>query len=321
VAASRFENVRSSFPPEFWRTAAADFAVNLPIFRAFVPRLPNCFADMIHTLSDVAASEVDALRLLVDCTRILACAEIVVTRLPIQNKSSPALLFQLYWNLSEVEGSSLVIGGELEFYMVCTLTIGSEFLDDVCRLIRKIAINPVLIENSGLLQQIALLIDVTSESRALWSLMSAVFTISRDRFFASFAFITPKLTGFLKGTCLEHRTGAFLCLVNFAQYGEGIDKVALLLTAAESVNTGIVAVQNICCEFLAREVAGMTPDTLSIVVRKFLTMLAETPTRKVVEFAQMLSMAAGQVPGFDDTLLAQLRGVAQTGLSEQKSSA
>jgi hypothetical protein len=321
VAATRFENVRSSFPPEFWRGTTADFALNLPIFRAFVPALPKFFADMIHTLTDMSASAVDALRLLVECTRILACAEIVVTRLPIQNKSSPALLFQLYWNLSEVEGSSLVIGDELEFYMVCTLTIASEFQNDVCRLIRKIEINPVLIENSGLLQQIALLIYVTSESPALWSLMSVVFTISHDRFFASFTSITPKLTEFLKGTNPELRTGAFLCLVNFAQYSEGVDKIALLLTAAEWVNNGSIAVQNICCEFLSREIAGMAPETLRKVARKLLEELTGTPGPKVVEFAGMLSAATEQVPGFDDTLLAQLYGVSRPGLSGQRRSA
>jgi hypothetical protein len=314
VASVNFDVVRMTFPAEFWKTTAADFQGLIPLYRAFIGHLPAKFTEMILTLRDLSAERADALSLLVEFTRDCECAELIVTRLPIQNQTSPALLFQLYSNLSQVEGSSLLIGQENEFYMVCKLVLSSPFQHDACKLLRKIALNPILLESSGLIQHISFLITLPNDAKTLWNLMSVVFTLSRDRYFQCFAFIVPHLKKLLAGDVLETKVGAFLCLANFAESCTEVEPQELIETASFLVNVGNGAVRDVCIGFLNRSITELTPAELMQGTRVF-TATFTTAHPKSSQFAALLLPAVEAIPGFDESLLqslGQIRGAPST---------
>jgi hypothetical protein len=287
AAAARFQTVRDGFPVAFWRSAAADFATNLPIFAAFVPNVPADVSEMVQALCDLSAEHNTALSLLVTVTQRPDCAKVVVTRLPVQNQSSPTLLLRLYRNLSLIDGAHLILGEEMEFYTICRLLISTDQQHNACKLIRKVAINPVLLESSGLIEQIALLITTSSDPRCLLDLLSVVFSLSRERFFRVFGYLVPKLTEFAGGSVLQLRVGSFLCLTQFVEYCDDVNVDALVLSSAEFVNSGNSAVATVCCDFLKKVADQLRPECLKNAVRIFLaTGLQENP--KAAEFARIL---------------------------------
>jgi hypothetical protein len=251
----------------------------------------------------------EALRLLVDFARLPDCAQIVFAKLPIQNFTSPVLLFELYSTLLAIEGSELIIGEEMEFYVVCRIMIASESRADVCARIRQIAINPVLLEASGLIDQILLQISRTSDVNTLWSLLSVVYTISRDRFFSRFTTLLPKLKELIKGGASKAKVAAFLCLANMAEHCETIDRNALLISASEIVNNDNSVVQEICCDFLRKTIDSVSPTALRRVTKYFLSKYDAT-NPKAAEFASTLANAVRQLRGFDQPLMKLLNSVA-----------
>ncbi|OHT15048.1 hypothetical protein TRFO_14571 [Tritrichomonas foetus] len=244
----RFEEARKDFPTEFWKYAQTDFSLYAPIFSAFIKHPPPKFAELVLVLKELSCESAEALQMLVSITNDVKCAAVVVTHLPVQNLTSPALLYKLYSNLSLVDGANLIIGEEIEFYLVCKLVLGSEFQSDACLLIRKIGLNPVLLESSGLIQHITSLINVTNNEKEdeLWNLMSVIFTLSHDRYFQCFTFIKQRLADLMNCNQLTLRIGAFLCLANFASFEKDINVQKLLFIAAELVNHKNHAIQIVC---------------------------------------------------------------------------
>jgi hypothetical protein len=310
AAAARFPSVQAAFPPDFWRGAGSDFKLNFPIFKAFVPNVPANFSEMILVLRDQAAENNGALALLVSAAQVRKCAEIVVTHLPIQNQSSPNLLFRLYFALSAVDGAELLIGQETEFYAVCRLVISTEHQHDASKLIRRVAINPILLESSGLIEQVVLLVTTSTDPRALWNLMAVVFTIARERFFQAFTYLIPKLTEFEKGSVTQLRMGAFLCLAEFADYCEEVDVSALLMTACEFVNAGNSAVRCVCYDCLMKVIEQISPEMLQNATTLFLGTYTGV-NAKTPEFATALLNAAAGVADFDQTARAALEVIAR----------
>jgi hypothetical protein len=264
---------------------------------------------MIAVLIDLSSETDEALRLLVAFARVGGCAHIIFTKLPIQNFSSPVLLFELYSALLEVEGSELIIGEEMEFYVVCRIIIASEARADVCARIRQIAINPVLLEASGLIDQIVLQISGTNDVDALWSLLSVVYTLSHDRFFRHFTKLLPKLKELVKTGASKAKVAAFLCLTNMAEHCESIDRSALLIPASEFVNEDNSAVQEICCDFLRKTIESVSPTTLRGVTKYFLSKY-DAANPRATEFASTLASAARHVGGFDPPLIEHLNSAA-----------
>jgi hypothetical protein len=302
LSALRFEEVRQAFPPEFWKTAVSDFANTRPIFEAFTLHRPTKYAEMILALRDLSAHNADALRLLVAHTEDPECARLIISRLPIDNRSSPTLLFQLYSNLALLDGASFVLGEDPEFYMVCRLVISLDCQAAVCRLIRAVALDPILLESSELLEQVAYLITITTDRSALWNLLSVVFAVSRDRFFRCLSYIIPNLRTFVTGDVVETKTAAFLCLTNMFEFDDGVDLTELALAACEIVDDASGAVQSICCDFLTRVSPRLSADAMIRVVHCFLAV----PGTPNPEFAAALSAAASEIEGFDSGLLRRL---------------
>lgn len=124
--------------------------------------MPPKIDELVIVLKELSAVHNEALKLLNELTVDVRCAAIALNHLPIANLSSPALLFNLYSNLSRVENSSSIIGEKKEFYTICKLVLGSKFENDVCQLIRKVGLNPSLLESSGLVDEIVFLIFSSS---------------------------------------------------------------------------------------------------------------------------------------------------------------
>lgn len=258
--AVQFDSVREIFPPDFWKTAASDFETYKHIYQAFIGRLPQRYTDMILSLRELSSEKPEALDLLVEFTRDIECAKLIVPTLPIQNRMSPGGLFKLYSNLTAVEGAEAIISEEPEFYTVCNMVVSSHFQNEACQLIRKVGLNPVLLESSSLVQHIALLIRETKETTALWNLMSVVFTLSKEKFFSCFTNIIPKLREGLNGKELQIRIGAFLCLTSFCRHCADINRDVLLGQACVFANIDNPPVQAVCCEFLEQELEERSID-------------------------------------------------------------
>jgi hypothetical protein len=180
--------------------------------------------------------------------------------------------------------------------------ISLEFQPAVCQLIRRVALDPILLESSGLLEQVVYLITVTSDSSSLWNLMSVVFAVSKDRFFPCLSYAIPPLRSFIMGAVAETKTAAFLCLTNMFEFTDDIDLTELALAACEIVNEASEAVQTICCDFLTRISSRLSTDSMIRIVHSFLA----APGTPNPEFRAALSAAAGQIEDFDSGLLRRL---------------
>ena len=294
--AVHFDSVRDIFPPDFWKTAASDFETYKPIYQAFVGRLPQKYTEMIHSLRELSPEKPEALDLLVEFTRDVECAKLIVPTLPIQNRMSPGGLFKLYSNLTSVEGATAIISEEPEFYTVCNLVVSSHFQNDACQLIRKVGLNPSLLESSSLVQHIALLIRETKESNALWNLMSVVFTLSKEKFFSCFTNIIPKLRELLNGKEMQIRIGAFLCLTSFCRHCTDINRDTLLDHAAVFVNIDNPPVQAVCCDFLEQELKErpVNSDQLKRLIESFTAHFLKG-NELALKFATLLKTAANAV--------------------------
>ena len=309
-SALRFKEARENFPPEFWRTAMADFSHYSPIFKACLADPPNKFSELVLALKELSVENTEALQMLVEITVHPKCAAIVVTHLPIQNTTSPALLFKLYSNLSLVDGAQLIIGEENEFYLVCKVILGSKYQSEACSLIRRVGLNPALLETSGLIQHISSLIEVTPAENEdeLWNLMSVIFTISHDRYFQCFQYVTYRLVEFLNGPSLTLKIGAFSCLVNFSVFDKGVDVISLLLVAAELVSQDNHPIQKVCNTCAKRNMSRVESEDLkhiaTIFLKKNKVFLSDE-----VEFAATILSRAQAIKGFDEHIIRSLSSI------------
>jgi hypothetical protein len=311
ISATRFETARDSFPGDFWRSTRASFPLYSQLFRALVPNPPENPSDLILTLMDISAERADALAVLVDFAVHLECAKVVVTHLPIRNQTSPGPLLQLYLNISEVDGSGFLIADQPEFYTICKLVLTTKFQKDACKLLRRLPLNPILLESSGLIQDLCFLITRPNVTGSLWTLMSVVFTLSRDRYYECFTFIVPKLMDFLDGPPGDTRTGAFLCLANFLEFSSDIEARRIVLLACEFVNVEKAAVRTVCTGFLRRMVSDFPPELVKEAIQYFVA-CHKQPNSNAAEFAGTLLDAAAVIPDISRSSLDVLARIAES---------
>jgi hypothetical protein len=263
---------------------------------------------------DISAERADALALLVEFTVHLECATVVVTHLPIRNQTSPGPLLQLYVNLSAVEGSGFLIADQTEFYTICKLVLTTKFQRDTCKLLRRLPLNPILLESSGLIQELCFLITRPTVTGSLWTLMSVVFTLSRDRFYECFTFIVPTLMDCLDGPPGDTRTGAFLCLANFLEFSLDIDTRRIVLMACEFVNVEKPAVRTICARFLGRMISDLPPELIKEAIQYFLACYKQ-PNANASNFAGTLLGATGAMTDVNRSSLHTLARIAESAVS------
>ena len=303
-----FDSARKIFPIDFWKSIGRDFNIYKPVYQAFLHKLPPKFDELLTCLCLAAKDNIEALSLLVEYTKDIKCAKVIATKIPIQNLHSPLLLFQLYHNISNIDGVPLLIGDETEFYTVCKLVISSEFNSQTCQLIRKVELNPILLEETGLLMQIIGCINSSNDTTELFNLMSVIYSVSTCRFYQCFSYVSPKLTELLNSNDLYLKTGAFLCLANFSVYMGNINKFQLLNISANLVNKANSSTQNICVSYAKRFISTLSNNEVIKITQTFFENYKEQSTY-IVEYANCLYLVIKEIPTIDVNIIMNLHRI------------
>ena len=155
-----------------------------------------------------------------------------------------------------MEGSSLIIGEEPEFYTVCNLVLSSHFQNEACELVQRVGLNPILVESSNLMQHVSLLIRESRDRNTLTNLLNVILISSKHKYFACFRYIVPKLKELVRGKDETLQCLSFLCFSNFIAQGVDVDRNMMFDMSCVLIHSDNREVRLVCCYFVEEALEG-----------------------------------------------------------------